>query len=88
MKTLTNFAIFFVVLIISSFTVGIVIHEGFHIVTMENPTSLSLRFSPLKLTVCCLEENEIANETQAYFIQLTVMLLWIFIGSAAWDREE
>ena len=62
MKTITNFALYFLILVVSSVTIGVIILKGFHI--------------------------ETANATQAHFIQLAIMLFWVFVGLAAWDRDE
>ena len=83
-----NYALYFIVLIISSLTVGIFAHEGFHVLTMDDPHRISLSFSPLKAGVCCLQENELANEKGAYLTQGIVMMAWIILGLLAWNSEE
>ena len=77
------FAFAFVTLFLASMLAGILAHEGFHIITMDNPHSITIHFGSIAgklVTICCLTENESSNEPIAYLIQSITVIIYFSLG--------
>ena len=77
------FAFGFITLILAAFLAGILAHEAFHVIAMDDPHSITIHFGSIAgklVSICCLTENESSNEPIAYFIQSIVLVAYFLFG--------
>lgn len=77
------FAFGFITLFLGSMLAGVLTHEAFHILTMDNAHTITLHFGSIAdkfVSVCCLTENESSNESTAYLIQSITVVSYFALG--------
>lgn len=79
----------FLVVFVSALAIGAIAHEMVHLLTIENPVSVSIYFgrSDAILGTCCLLPGEEPFELLAYFIQLVIMIAWFFLNMEFWLNQ-
>ena len=79
----------FVSVILAAILLGFIVHEFFHIVTIESVSSVTIRFGSTSspLSICCLEENESAMEELAYLLQLITTIGWIILNKQTYVEK-
>ena len=79
----------FISVILAAILLGFIVHEFFHIVTIESVSSVTIRFGSTSspLSICCLEENESAMEELAYLLQLITTIGWIIINKQTYVQK-
>ena len=78
----------FVSVLFAAIFFGFLAHEVFHLLTIHEVSSLTIRFgaAPIPVSVCCLQSNEKAMEEIAYFIQFLVTIAWIAFNSRVYAK--
>jgi len=61
---------------------GFVAHEAFHVLTISEPSKLTIYFgaNDFSASVCCLDGDANALEAFAYGLQFLTMLGWIYLN--------
>ena len=79
----------FVSVVLSAILLGFIVHEFFHLLTIVNVSSFTIRFGSTSspISVCCLDKNEIPMEELAYLLQLMATIGWIIINKQAYVKQ-
>lgn len=68
-------------LVLGALLFGLIVHELFHVLTISQVSSITLRFGSLNfIGVCCLKGTEQALENMAYLLQGLATIGWIIVG--------
>lgn len=76
-----TFVFYILTLFLASMLAGLFVHEGFHLLTMKEVSSITLYIGENKLvSICCLTAGESANEGTAYILQAITVLIYFVFG--------
>ncbi len=80
----------FVSVVLAAILLGFIVHEFFHIFTIADVSSITIRFGSTvsPFGVCCLGENESAMEELAYLLQLITAIGWIILNKQAYVKKQ
>jgi|SRR3989344_1029877 len=79
----------FVSVVLAAILLGFIAHEFFHILTIANVSSITIRFGSTgsPFSVCCLEANENSMEEIAYLLQLIITVGWIILNKSTYVKK-